>query len=333
MCLFAHPALAQSVLTIPGQDSVGFIQAIDQWLEGDDAEALPALAELAQGGNRAAQVFLGQIEQETYLHAHVTSDLPRRERIDLLRSPGGLSGRSWLTVAAEDVAFAQTLLDPRGSGLRLESTAVFLELEQPREALWGLLRLRSGDGPDFHEIYPDVAQLALHSSAPDEARWISLRILREMANLTQMAGTVPWTTERFQEVVDAFNQSVSVPSGQESHWRFLEFGLPGWDERDDDRPARHGAFLLQVPSLAPFAQVCSEQCPGQEDICMMVASFVTPEPLYLYAYSPAEWVVSTEDYRAANRFEADMLDLVELSPFVAQRRSYREEFDLCELPF
>lgn len=132
---------------------------------GDDAKALTAFAELARGGNRAAQVFLGQVEPLTYLYSALSADLPRRDRID-------------------------------------------------------------------------------------------------------------------------------------------------------HRPADHGAFLTELASVVSVTRMCDAACPDRVRTCMLVASFVTPDPLYLYTYSPVERAVGTEKYRAAPRFVRDMRELVETSPWV-----------------
>jgi len=326
-------AAAQSSLIIPGQSDDGFVAALGHWLEGDDTTALPALSELAQQDNRAAQVFLGQIEPLTYLHSNLTADMDRRDRIALLRSPGGLSGRSWLAEAQQDIAFASTLLDMRGTGSRLEATAVALELGQPRQALWGVLRLRNGDGPDYFSIFPDVVALSLHPLIVQEGRWLGLGVFRGMARQMRSPGELPWDADRYPALLQALNRTGTFPRDEELNWRFLISGSPGWDSRFGELPADHGGFLAQMPMLESFLNMCDVSCPGRARTCMMVASFVTPDPLYLYTYSPAEWAVSTEIYRAAARFGDDMRRLVETSPFVSQRRSYREPFELCELPF
>lgn len=86
------PAMAQSL-----------DEAIDLWLADRDADALPMLSELANAGDADAQVLLGQIEAVAPPGSGSTfvSTLSRRDRIELLRSPGGLSGTSWLRVRDE----------------------------------------------------------------------------------------------------------------------------------------------------------------------------------------------------------------------------------------
>lgn len=107
--LFAYAQAVQAAV-IPGQDCPAFQTALQDWLDGKDMAALTQLAELARQDNRAAQIFLARVAEETHLHSHVTGTLPRAERVILLRQPGGLSGKSWLNAAQEDVPLAKALL-------------------------------------------------------------------------------------------------------------------------------------------------------------------------------------------------------------------------------
>ena len=102
-------ALPAKAVEIPGQNSPAFQVVLQDWLDGKDRTALAQLAELARQDNRAAQIFLARLAEETHLHAHVTGSLPRAERIALLRQPGGLSGKSWLKAAQVDVPLAVAL--------------------------------------------------------------------------------------------------------------------------------------------------------------------------------------------------------------------------------
>ena len=73
--------------------------AIAHYLDGEDERALPILSSLAREGDTDAQVLLGRIAQRP--HSIYVIGQPRKQRNALLRAPGGLSGKSWLTVAAE----------------------------------------------------------------------------------------------------------------------------------------------------------------------------------------------------------------------------------------
>ena len=59
-----------------GQDDQRFQSALALWLSDDEETALPELAALAAGGNRAAQVLLTQIDVTTSWQGPWLAQLP-----------------------------------------------------------------------------------------------------------------------------------------------------------------------------------------------------------------------------------------------------------------
>ena len=92
---FASPAAAQ---TSPQLEA-----AIEAWLADDDAASLPVMAELANGGDKAAQMLISQIDRETPSGGETpfVLALDRKARIKMFRAPGGLSGTTWVKKLAE----------------------------------------------------------------------------------------------------------------------------------------------------------------------------------------------------------------------------------------
>lgn len=139
-----HTTMAQPA----GHDAPAFRNAVAAWLDNDDQTALPALAKLAQSDNRAAQVLLGRIA--TRPMGPWLAGLERKERKALLRAPGGLSGTSWLKVAAEaGDPLAQAFLEkpaPRADESVMRRLA---ELGEPLAAadLANMIQLRRGAYP------------------------------------------------------------------------------------------------------------------------------------------------------------------------------------------
>lgn len=86
---------------VSGQDAPEFLSARDAWLADDEAAALPALAQLAGAGNTAAQMLLALIDKSPALQGPWLSGQSRQVRMALMRAPGGLSGVSWMRLAAE----------------------------------------------------------------------------------------------------------------------------------------------------------------------------------------------------------------------------------------
>ncbi|MGY6694973.1 MAG: hypothetical protein ACXIUW_02955 [Roseinatronobacter sp.] len=107
-CLLGQPLAAYE---LHGSQDEDFSAALSLWLDNNEEDALPQLRDLAQASNDAAQMLLGLIDKNSALQGPFLSFLAREERIALLRAPGGLSGRNWITVLAEQNDLAKTWRD------------------------------------------------------------------------------------------------------------------------------------------------------------------------------------------------------------------------------
>lgn len=105
----ALPLMAE-VRPLAGQQDPAFEAALEAWLSGDEAQALPVLAGLAAADNRAAQVLMGLIDVTPQYQGRWLYALPRPERVALMRAPSvgssGVSGQNWLREAAADEPLA-----------------------------------------------------------------------------------------------------------------------------------------------------------------------------------------------------------------------------------
>lgn len=150
--LLGTPALAQG----SGPDAPPMQAAVAQWLAGDEAEALPALARLAQGGDDAARLLLALIDMTAAYQGDWLGGLDRTARIALMRRPGGLSGQSWLDIATGPVAQAwRDLLDTSaGPGVVL----AFAALGEDRAAVFAARTLHRRQNRDLAQAMaaPDV---------------------------------------------------------------------------------------------------------------------------------------------------------------------------------
>lgn len=160
---------------LPGQDDPRFQSALALWLDDDEATALPELAALAAGGNRAAQVLLAQIDLMSWLQGPWVAKLPRADRIALLRAPGGLSGRSWMRVAAEDTPLAQLWLVAATPEATAETALAFAAMGEYRAARTTLMALSHREYRNFAAMAddpnypPDMRYLIWHQWAQDPA--------------------------------------------------------------------------------------------------------------------------------------------------------------------
>ncbi|KIC36468.1 hypothetical protein RA27_22215 [Ruegeria sp. ANG-R] len=107
LSVFATATSAQPV--IPGSADPEFVEAVDEWLEGNEIEALSSMSTLARMGHVPAKILLSRIADTDWLSAHIAEKLSRTERIELFREPRGLSGRDWLASASEDSELANAL--------------------------------------------------------------------------------------------------------------------------------------------------------------------------------------------------------------------------------
>ena len=129
----------QADTTISGSDAPEFQQALALWLEADEVEALPQLAALAEQGNVAARVLLGLIDKSAALQGPHLTYLPREQRIALLRKPGGMSGRNWMTEATDESALARLWVELWQMQGGLELAERFAELGEDRSCRESLL--------------------------------------------------------------------------------------------------------------------------------------------------------------------------------------------------
>ena len=135
-----------------------FDAILAQWLDGNEADALPALARLAAGGHASAQLLLGQIDRFAALQGPWLAGLSRVERIAVLRQPGGVSGQNWTIESAR-------LQDPRSvTWLALWDTDAttqiildFARLDEPRAAQFAALTLSRRQQHGFAAVadHPD----------------------------------------------------------------------------------------------------------------------------------------------------------------------------------
>ncbi|WP_299662029.1 hypothetical protein [uncultured Ruegeria sp.] len=101
--------LTSAQTPIPGSADSDFVEIVEEWLGGNELDALKNMSVLAQEGHVPAKILLSRIAATHWLSAHITERLSRKERIELFREPKGLSGRDWLVSASEESELARAL--------------------------------------------------------------------------------------------------------------------------------------------------------------------------------------------------------------------------------
>lgn len=159
---------------IPGQDASEFTVALETWLDDDEEAALPQLAALAQNENVAAQMLLALIDKTPSLQGPWLARSSRDERIDLMRAPGGISGRSWMHAAAQRSDLAAYWLELWRVDARPELPFDFIAAGEDRAARAMLVTLAAREIMGFHELvlradYPQSMWYLGWSALPAEA--------------------------------------------------------------------------------------------------------------------------------------------------------------------
>lgn len=148
--------------SLKGQEAPAFVQALDRWLSGDEARALPEFAALAKDGNSAAQVMLGLIDTTPALQGLWLAERSRDERLSLLRDSGGLSGVNWMRRAADTEHLAQLWLRLWSGAAEPAIIVEFAGLKEPRAAHLAakVLALREVSGFLVLADHPDLPEFA-----------------------------------------------------------------------------------------------------------------------------------------------------------------------------
>ena len=238
LCL-SIPASAALSAEISGQDEPRFQTALTAWLNEDDQTSLPELAALAAEDNRAAQVLLGLVDRAPPLQGPWLANLPRSERIALIRAPGGLSGRSWMLAAAEDTPLAQLWVMQPTPEANLDTGRRFAAMGEVRAARITLNELSRRQFRDFAALADDPAY-------PPDMRYL---VWRE------------WAADPVKRA-DVEAEIAALHAGDPQAIRF------------DGRQVAPGdieAWLAQSSLAEPLRAACEVLCPATLTECTVAA--------------------------------------------------------------
>ncbi len=229
---------------ISGADSPVFQEALTKWLDGEDIPALEIWAALAREGNPAAQVFLARVASTGYLHLHATRDMPRRERIALLRNPKGLSGQSWMEVAQETTPLATAFMQMGNKERRADAIRALLDYGEASAAMRSIKSLLwYGDAAEVIDI------LATYENVPQSASFIlSTAILMNRINSGGSTGS-GGVNERwiFENVITRMGNRVAP----EDYLAWQPVDVRSLDESPKDRALAY-MYSRKVPAFEPI---------------------------------------------------------------------------------
>lgn len=275
-------AAASDPPRLPGADDPAFVSALALWLSDDEATALPALADLAAGGNVAARLLLGQIDKTPALQGPFLAQLPRAARIALLRAPGGMSGRSWFdALRGTPLAEAWSALRQPGGGPEL--IARFEALGEARAARQAMVVLAAREHPGLGAVDPatvpaDLLYLLWRNAGPERRAAI--------------AAMVP---------------------ADNPEWQLMGQVM---DARSVDR------WLAASAAASPLAALCRAVCPESPEPCLSAGyGALASHDALLTLGSPAEALVPQEAFLASPRGRATVLRRMLLSSSMRARRA------------
>jgi len=264
----AAPAPSEFQIAIPGADAPAFVQALAHWLADDEEPALRAFAALAREGNRAAQILLGLIDKSPPLQGPWLASVSRNDRIALMRAPGGLSGQTWLTAAA-DHPLAANWLALLSVDAGLPVVLRFAELGEVRAAREALVVLAAREHADLRTVMPELLDPEL------------IYLL--------------WRT------ADAERRAMLLAHVPPDHPQRLMMG----EERD---PAVLAHWLEHAPAARALSLLCDARCPDSQDTCRTGAyQALASHRAILVLGSPAEALISQEEFLRSPRGQAAVL--------------------------
>lgn len=300
--------------------------AIDHWLAGDDAAAFTGLSALAQAGDERAMLFLGAIERRSRGSAYLAG-LDRETRNRLLRAPGGLSGRSWLTRVTSHQALAAALIASRDG-----DPVALLELDQRYAASEAILAA-------FNTAPWLLVAIDHETPVPDELRYLvwvgadmglSPEIIGETLRDDQKTALRAALTEVFDP---AWHDSLQLAMFQSMHQpqsvipapsllaaltgrilRYGEFHPGALDEYSGASAEQQQAALAaaqiileSAPEAAPIRRLCVEACPDDPDACTIAVWSIIGGGLTLGVFhTPIDSLVDQATYVSSARYLEDL---------------------------
>lgn len=143
-------------------------RAIVDWLEDRDEFALPALSDIANAGNEDAMMLLARIADRGGRQSPFLASLEIRERNRLLKAPGGLSGKSWLSRVVANQRLAKALQTIGSGGLTIDDLRVLEKAGLRAQFLQAILR--RGEA----ELYESAPLAAITTDWPEEATYLKV---------------------------------------------------------------------------------------------------------------------------------------------------------------
>ncbi|KIC38643.1 hypothetical protein RA27_19675 [Ruegeria sp. ANG-R] len=253
--LAAFLLAAQVAVTPIARADTPFEQAVALWLQGDDTQSLPMLAELAAEGNVEARLLLARIETSDLGPSPFRQSLDPAQSRELFRQKDWSAfGQSWLTVEAR-------------AGNELAQALLNAKRPEPDPDL--IMRLNAF-GEHQATDYP-TRIIALYGDADMRRKLLSDdRLMRDLkpyltylSNTPEPRGDGVAALRHIQpDAVEASSEQALGMAG------LLALGL-GYGDTSPDNPWRPAVenWLMTSASTRPIAQLCTERCTDDAPTC------------------------------------------------------------------
>ena len=298
-------ALALSPLRVSaempaGHNAPAFAQAVEAWLADDDKTALPALAELAKGGNRAAAILLDRIEEETPLSPYARG-LGQEGRDALLQPEGG---GHWTDALRDEAPMARAFADRYADGPIMPAVRDLLSMGETHAAVLTMMEL-----PD-EEWSLEALEIAGDAWLDPGLRFL---VLLAAPGRLDAAITSHWLTLcQDNTTADApfppLNDLCKAgrPPVREAATMGYLMGLhfPGYEQFRTSI----GDWLVGDPRMAPYGALCRAECAGAEPVCALALWRIAraTKGNFWLPYAPSEALVGQARYLSSPRAEADL---------------------------
>jgi hypothetical protein len=281
---------------LAGQSDPAFDAAMQSWLADDEAAALPAFAALAQAGNASAQFTLALIDKTAALQGPWLALQSRATRIEVMRSPGGLSGKSWIDTAAQSIPRAALWRALWSVDTPLGVPLDFMRANEHRAAREAMVALRARERSGFDAILDDPAY-------PPAMRYLA-----------------------WQEWDDPVRIDAALATLHPGDPQRAALGRPVPPEARED-------WLLTAPEAAPIAALCSARCAATQATCATALADAIGSTAGLMIFgTPSEALVPTETFVQSPRGQGALLRRILLSVDARGRRQMQiaaQETDAC----
>lgn len=282
--------------------------AVAAWLDNDDEIALPELASLAKAGNRDARILLGQIASRQ--HGSWLRSLNRGKRNELLRAPGGLSGKSWLEVLADEgdihALALHTVFRPPFDFVKIQA---LIEYDEMETAIRLALRFSDHGGvqPEFAALPQAFGRDGAYAAYLPMIRHGIIRNFRLKGDLSDPAIWTPDALLMFGAFEDTSGGTVENPAA--SWLNILRGNIADGDPAD---AGTVGQMIDRLPpehrNLKPARRFCDQMCPDRRSQCLATVTVLQRTGFNgLWAFSsPSNLIVSPERYYASERAIAEV---------------------------